>query len=448
MSRLGLLRAHLHGDGRRRRPRPASGAWVVDGPEAGRPARAGRGHQPGREEEGQGSAAHGSSVPVGPSAPGRPGPRQRRRLQHPHQLHVLGHGEEVEGPQRPERPPGVQRPPAGPGRTGPARTTRRPSGEAAGRGRRGPPSRPGPPRPGPGRARRGPGDPAGAPPGRGSRRPARSPPARSPAVLRLRSATAGPLRSTATTVPAGPTARARATVNRPAPAYRSATRSPGRASEALQDHPGQGGRGRGMHLPEHAGPHLEPVAADLDVDMVGRPQRPALPHEAGVELGQAVEAVLARLDQDHRHVRRRARRRPRPGGHPARPPTRRRPRPPRRWRSDSGRPARCRGSGGDAGRSPPSGPTAKATRVRHAESARCPVDLLDLDPQVEAGQPGQLLGHQVLLQAALGRQGDVLEVASAAPSRPGVGTHAARPGRATAPGPRWRRPAGTTRPRR
>ena len=40
----------------------------------------------------------------------------------------------------------------------------------------------------------------------------------SPAVLRPRSATAGPLRSTATTDPAGPTARASATVKRPAPA--------------------------------------------------------------------------------------------------------------------------------------------------------------------------------------------------------------------------------------
>ena len=56
------------------------------------------------------------------------------------------------------------------------------------------------------------------------------------------------------------------------------------------------------------------------------------------------------------------------------------------------------------------------------QPGRSALDLLDLHLAVHSGQPAQLLDHQRRLQTALGRQGDVLEVASPAPARAGMGT--------------------------
>ena len=72
-----------------------------------------------------------------------------------------------------------------------------------------------------------------------------------------------------------------------------------------------------VHLPEHTGVHVEAVAQHLEVHMVGRSQGPALPHHTGVDLGQPVQAALARLDQDDRRSLRRGTPAPRSARAPA-----------------------------------------------------------------------------------------------------------------------------------
>ena len=63
--------------------------------------------------------------------------------------------------------------------------------------------------------------------------------------------------------------------------------------------------------------------------------------------------------------------------------------------------------------------TENRTRVAY-ESLRGPVDLLDLHPTVQSGQPAQLFGDQVRLEGPLGRERGVLPVASPAAARTGV----------------------------
>ena len=66
---------------------------------------------------------------------------------------------------------------------------------------------------------------------------------------------------------------------------------------------------------------------------------------------------------------------------------------------------------GGRGKSDPGAPTQPVVVARHR---------LDHDVTLDAGQPLQLLRHHLTEQAALARERDVLEVAAAAGTRPGM----------------------------
>ena len=354
---LGLARAHLDADRRRCGAGRLRGAVDVVGAVAGDPPpehpvaaspaatrrarglpRTGRAYQ--RPPSGPGRA-----TATGASAAARTWGRTARsgggRLQHGHQLDVLGHREQVERPQRRQASSRRRGPPPGPGRTAPARTTRRRSAGAAGRGRpgRAMTSLPAPARAGSRTTRS----------GRPSRRvdhgrrhagPQRPRPGRDPAVFRPRSATAGPLRSTATTEPAGPDGPGQRHREQPgpgvevgdplAPARAPVPRArPGSAVAAASGAPARRRRRRPRSGRRRPRSHV-----------VGRPQRPPLPHQADVQVGQPVETVLARVDEDHRRPPVRggqdlelARPLPRHRGHPGLVDR-------RRWRSGTVRSAR------------------------------------------------------------------------------------------------------------
>ena len=209
----------------------------------------------------------------------------------------------------------------------------------------------------------------------------------------------------------------------PTPAYRSRARSPGRGVGRRHDRRDEGRRGARVHLPEAAGGHRE-----LVVERVA---------PSSLRCHRRVHALA-----DHRDSRRSgtgdgerladaaARRHP-PPRRPARRVSVTRERVDagaamRQWSTGTTSCDRCR-------RSParPSASTANSTRVRQSRPSASPGNGLDLDVDVEVRQPGHLLAHDVGLERPLARQGDVLEVAAAAPARPGLRARRRRPGRGT-----------------
>ena len=68
----------------------------------------------------------------------------------------------------------------------------------------------------------------------------------------------------------------------------------------------------------------------------------------------------------------------------------------------------------------PSASTANSTRVRQSSPSVVAGDRLDVDVDLEVGQPRELLAHDVGLERPLARQRDVLEVAAAAQPRAGI----------------------------
>ena len=196
--------------------------------------------------------------------------------------------------------------------------------------------------------------------------------------------------------------------------------------EPLEHAPGQDGSGTRVHLPEHPGADVEPMAEHLESGPPRSPHRPTVDDQAAGAARVDSQPTTPRFDRHHR----------RPtigrGGHL----DVMRPLPHERPGADHVHPGRGDGAGPD--QLDVVGAVAVESHVPITvdgepdpgpppEAVRRPVELLDVHDPVDAGQPAQLLRHQRRLESPLGGQRHMLPVASPAPARPGMGASRLHP---------------------